>query len=81
MRPFPAFPSSVPLRGPPDTRFVKAFNSVSNVRMVNPPYREGRPTMVICGDDARAIEPHCILWCIPGFLRNEWTHAFKVLHA
>jgi 8-hydroxy-5-deazaflavin:NADPH oxidoreductase len=29
---------------------------------------------------ARAIEPLCILWCIPGFLRNEWTHAFKVLH-
>jgi len=28
---------------------------------------------------ARAIEPLCILWCIPGFLRNEWTHAFKVL--
>jgi len=30
---------------------------------------------------ARAIEPLCILWCIPGFLQNEWTHAFKVLHA
>ena len=30
---------------------------------------------------ARAIEPLCILWCIPGFLSNEWTHAFKVLHA
>ena len=30
---------------------------------------------------ARAIEPLCILWCIPGFLRNEWTHAFRVLHA
>jgi predicted dinucleotide-binding enzyme len=29
---------------------------------------------------ARAIEPLCILWCISGFLRNEWTHAFKVLH-
>ena len=28
---------------------------------------------------ARAIEPLCILWCIPGFLRNQWTHAFKVL--
>jgi hypothetical protein len=28
---------------------------------------------------ARAIEPLCILWCIPGFLRNEWTHAFKLL--
>jgi predicted dinucleotide-binding enzyme len=29
---------------------------------------------------ARAIEPLCILWCIPGFLHNEWTHAFKLLH-
>lgn len=28
---------------------------------------------------ARAIEPLCILWCIPGFLRNDWAHAFKVL--
>lgn len=28
---------------------------------------------------ARAIEPLCILWCIPGFLRDEWTHAFKLL--
>lgn len=28
---------------------------------------------------ARAIEPLCILWCIPGFLQNSWTHAFKLL--
>ncbi len=28
---------------------------------------------------ARAIEPLCLLWCIPGFLRNQWTHAFKLL--
>ena len=28
---------------------------------------------------ARAIEPLCMLWCIPGFLNNDWTHAFKVL--
>jgi len=28
---------------------------------------------------ARAIEPLCILWCIPGFLRQDWVHAFKVL--
>lgn len=28
---------------------------------------------------ARAIEPLCMLWCIPGFLHNEWTHAFKML--
>jgi 8-hydroxy-5-deazaflavin:NADPH oxidoreductase len=28
---------------------------------------------------ARAIEPLCILWCIPGFLQNQWSHAFKLL--
>ena len=28
---------------------------------------------------ARAIEPLCMLWCIPGFLRNDWRHAYKVL--
>ncbi len=28
---------------------------------------------------ARAIEPLCMLWCIPGFARNEWMHAFKLL--
>jgi hypothetical protein len=21
------------------------------------------------------------LWCIPGFLQNRWTHAFKLLKA
>ena len=30
---------------------------------------------------ARAIEPLCLLWCIPGFLRNQWSHAFKLLKA
>jgi len=30
---------------------------------------------------ARAIEPLCMLWCIPGFLRNDWMHAFKMLAA
>jgi predicted dinucleotide-binding enzyme len=28
---------------------------------------------------ARVIEPLAILWCIPGFLRDDWRHAFKVL--
>jgi predicted dinucleotide-binding enzyme len=27
---------------------------------------------------ARAIEPLAMLWCIPGFRQNSWTHAFKV---
>jgi predicted dinucleotide-binding enzyme len=30
-------------------------------------------------ESARAIEPLCILWCIPGFLNNQWTHAFKLV--
>src|SRR5262245_58772953 len=88
-----------------DARFVKAFNSVGNALMVNPGFKEGRPTMFICGNDeaakrtvrsildqfgwetadmghveaARAIEPLCMLWLIPGFLLNEWSHAFKLL--
>jgi 8-hydroxy-5-deazaflavin:NADPH oxidoreductase len=28
---------------------------------------------------ARAIEPLCMLWCIPGFTQNQWSHAFKLL--
>jgi 8-hydroxy-5-deazaflavin:NADPH oxidoreductase len=28
---------------------------------------------------ARAIEPLCMLWCIPGFVANDWVHAFKLL--
>ena len=89
----------------PKAKFVKAFNSVGNARMVNPDFGGVRPTMFICGNDAaakgtvtqildqfgwdtedmggaeaaRAIEPLCMLWCIPGFTRNQWTHAFKML--
>jgi hypothetical protein len=28
---------------------------------------------------ARAIEPLCMLWCIPGLRENRWFHAFKLL--
>lgn len=30
-------------------------------------------------ESARAIEPLCMLWCIPGLLGNNWSHAFKLL--
>jgi len=89
----------------PGARFVKAFNSVGAALMVNPKFKEGKPTMFICGNDesakqtargildqfgwetadmgaalaARAIEPLCMLWLIPGLLNNQWTHAFKLL--
>jgi len=28
---------------------------------------------------ARAIEPLCMLWCIPGIAKGQWSHAFKLL--
>ena len=28
---------------------------------------------------ARAIEPLCMLWCIPGMLHNQWSHAFRLI--
>jgi len=28
---------------------------------------------------ARAIEPLCMLYCIPGLTRDQWGHAFKLL--
>jgi len=91
--------------GFPDAKLVKAWNSVGNARMVNPSFKDGKPSMFYCGNDAgakgevakileqfgweavdmgkataaRAIEPLCQLWCIPGFLKNSWSHAFKVV--
>ena len=85
--------------------FVKAFSCVGSGFMVNPQFKEGKPTMFICGNNenakssvkeiltlfgwetedmgkveaARAIEPLCILWCLPGFTKNDWHHAFKLL--
>ncbi|AHF16790.1 NADPH-dependent F420 reductase [Niabella soli] len=89
----------------PYASVVKAFSSVGNARMYKPDFKEGKPTMFICGNNdaakktvttiltafgwetedmgkveaARAIEPLCMLWCIPGFLHNQWSHAFKLL--
>jgi hypothetical protein len=89
----------------PKAHFVKAFNSVGNVLMVDPKL-PSPPTMFICGTDAsakteateiltkfgwetldcggveaaRPIESLCVLWCIPGMLRNDWVHAFKMLY-
>ncbi|MFI5196937.1 MAG: NADPH-dependent F420 reductase [Chitinophagales bacterium] len=88
----------------PEVHFVKAFNSVGNAFMVNPPFKE-QPTMFICGNHdaskkevhhileqfgwdvsdmgkatgARAIEPLCMLWCIPGMLQGQWSHAFRLI--
>ena len=88
----------------PKANFVKAFSCSGNAHMVNPSF-ESKPTMFICGNNAkakeevtnildkfgwetedmgaveaaRAIEPLAMLWCIPGFIRNNWNTAFKLL--
>jgi len=38
----------------PDTRFVKAFNSIGAALMVNPDFGAARPTMFYCGNDEGA---------------------------
>jgi 8-hydroxy-5-deazaflavin:NADPH oxidoreductase len=38
----------------PDARVVKAFNIIGNPYFVNPSFSEGRPTMLIAGDDKAA---------------------------
>jgi predicted dinucleotide-binding enzyme len=30
-------------------------------------------------ESAGAVEQLCIIWCAPGFLRNQWTHAFRLM--
>ena len=30
---------------------------------------------------ARAIEPLCMLWCIPGMRNGSWSHAFRLLRS
>lgn len=88
----------------PDANFVKAFNSIGSMFMVDPKF-ESKPTMFICGNNAsakkdvnelllelgwevedmgnveaaRALEPLCMLWCIPGLRENRWSHAFKLM--
>ena len=43
-------------------------------------YRFGWETEDMGGvEAARAIEPLCRLWCIPGLRENRWSHAFKLL--
>lgn len=38
----------------PNAKVVKCFNTVSNVRMIDPKFKEGTPPMMICGNDADA---------------------------
>jgi predicted dinucleotide-binding enzyme len=68
------------LPGGPPTMFI-CGDSIEAKRQVEALLREVGWDSEDMGsvEAARAIEPLCILWCIPGFLKNQWSHAFKLL--
>lgn len=62
------------------TMFICGNNEVSKVEVANILTKLGWESKDLGGvKSARAIEPLCRLWCLPGFLNNEWNHAFKLL--
>lgn len=70
------------VKGGPPTMFIcgNEEKAKSEVREILTQFGWESPDMGKI-EAARAIEPLCILWCIPGFLRNQWTHAFKLVQA
>jgi 8-hydroxy-5-deazaflavin:NADPH oxidoreductase len=70
----PQFPGGKP------TMFICGNNEAAKKQVSGILDQFGWETADMGGAEAaRAVEPLCMLWCIPGFLRNEWTHAFKLL--
>ena len=70
----PAFPGGKP------TMFICGNSEAAKKQVAEILDQFGWETADMGGvEAARAIEPLCMLWCIPGFLRNEWRHAFKLL--
>lgn len=70
----PAFP------GGPPTMFICGNDGEAKATVTGILSAFGWDTADMGGvKSARAIEPLCQLWCLPGFLRNQWTHAFKLL--
>jgi predicted dinucleotide-binding enzyme len=68
------------LRGGPPTMFICGNDDGAK--------KEVRDILTVFGwetedmgkaQSARAIEPLCVHWCIPGFLKSDWVHAFKML--
>jgi hypothetical protein len=70
----PAFPGGIP------TMFICGNDAAARAAVTDILTQFGWETEDLGGAAAaRAIEPLCMLWCIPGFLRNDWVHALKVL--
>jgi len=68
------------LKGGRPTMFICGDNEAAKKKVTGILEQFGWETADMGGvEAARAIEPLCMLWCIPGFLRNDWKHAFKLL--
>jgi predicted dinucleotide-binding enzyme len=66
--------------GGPPTMFIAGASQAAKKRVTAILDQFGWETADMGGaESARAIEPLCMLWCLPGFLNNQWTHAFKLL--
>lgn len=68
------------LKGGPPTMFICGNSEQAKAETGAILQKFGWETEDLGGvEAARAIEPLCMLWCIPGFAKNQWTHAFKLL--
>ena len=68
------------LQGGPPTMFICGNNAEAKQKVTEILDSFGWETEDMgAAEAARAIEPLCMLWCIPGFVDNKWTHAFKLL--
>jgi predicted dinucleotide-binding enzyme len=75
-----AFMVNPRFQGGPPTMFICGNDAGAKERVKGILTQFGWETEDMGGAEAaRAIEPLCILWCLPGFLRNDWSHAFKML--
>jgi predicted dinucleotide-binding enzyme len=68
------------LPGGPPTMFICGNSAAAKLEATELLQKIGWEVADMGGvEAARAIEPLCMLWCIPGFKENKWGHAFKLL--
>jgi len=75
-----AFMVQPKLPGGPPSMFICGNDDAAKISVRNLLTALGWETIDMGAvEAARAIEPLCMLWCIPGFRQNRWMHAFKLL--
>jgi predicted dinucleotide-binding enzyme len=66
----------------PPTMFICGNDSAAKEQVSDILTKLGWESLDMGGvEAARPIESLCMLWCIPGFLRNDWMHAFRYVKA